>query len=186
MCLTRSASLLWAWLLFAAAVLGALLMPTAAQADPQGRLLYEMVVTSPDSRSQGWHGVLYDAAGNTVQAQSGQSVTTPLGDFVSVACGTPWDACGMIRVDMAEWMKTHPANTPAVGVSNAWLYRMYVSDETSADPLWRSTLLHAGTEVPPDSAPINTPMGPFRTGGPNAVGWARAGWFPVSWQPPSA
>lgn len=182
--LTRSAGVRRAWLVFAAAVFGTMLMPTAARADPPGRLFYEMAVTGADTRSQGWHGVLYDVNGNPVQAQSGQTVTTPLGDFVDVPCETLWAACGMMRAEMAEWMKVHPANTPVVGGSNDWLYRMYVSSENSADPQWKSTLVRAGTEIPPVSAPIDTPMGPFRTGGVNAVGWARAGWFPVSWQPP--
>jgi hypothetical protein len=177
--------LLWGWLLVSVAVLGAMLAPSAARADPPGRLLYEMAVVAADTRSQGWRGALYDTGGTPVEAQAGQRVSTPLGEFVNVQCGMLWDVCGMIRVDMMEWMKTHPTNTPTIGVSNDWVYRMYVSDETSAEPKWHSTLLHAGSEVAPDSAPIDTPMGPFRTGGPDAVGWARAGWFPVGWQPPS-
>lgn len=180
----RPANCLGAWLMFAAAALGASAMPTVARADPPGRLIYEMVVWAPDTRSQGWRGLLYDTEGNPVQAEPGQKVTTPLGDFVSVACEMLWDVCGMIRVDMAEWMKTHSTNTPSIGVSNDWDYRMYVSGETSPAPQWKSTLVHAGSEVPPDTTPVDTPMGPFRTGGPNAVGWARAGWFPVGWQPP--
>lgn len=181
----RPAKLLWTLLLLTVAVLGGLLMPSTARADPSGRLLYEMAVVAPDTRSQGWRGVLYDTGGTPLEAQGGQRVSTPLGDFVNVQCGVLWDVCGMIRVDMMEWMKTHTTNAPTIGVSNDWVYRMYVSDETSAEPQWHSTLLHAGSEVAPDATPIDTPMGPFRTGGPHAVGWARAGWFPVGWQPPS-
>ncbi len=161
-------------------------MPTAAHADPPGRLIYEMVVTAPDTRSQGWRGVLYDAVGNPVDATPEEHVTTPLGEFVNVTCGSLWDACGMIRVDMAEWMKTHPSNLPTPGQSNDWVYRMYVSGEGSNDQLWTSTLLHQGSQIPPNSTPIDTPMGPFRTGGQNSVGWARAGWFPASWREPAS
>jgi hypothetical protein len=181
----RAANLVSVWLLFAGALFGLLVMPAAAQAEPPGRLFYEIVVTAPDTRSQGWHGVLYDSDGNPVQASPEQTVTTPLGDFVNVACIQPWDACGMIRVDMAEWMKTHPTNVPTVGASNDWTYRMYVSGEAPADQVWKSALLHDGTEIAPDATPIDTPMGPFRTAGPDAIGWARAGWFPVSWQEPA-
>ncbi len=176
-------SLLRIWLLVLAAVVGASLMPFEAHADPPGRLFYEIVVTAPGSKSQGWVGVLYDAAGKPIYASpSGQPVTTALGEFVDVP-GGHWSPGGMIRTDMAEWMKTHDANE--IMDMKPWAYRLYVDGEGSDTAVWTSTLLHDGTAVPPDTNPIDTPMGQFRTAGPDATGWARAGWLPVSWLEPA-
>ena len=88
----------WRALLAIAAVVvvGASPMPTAAHADPPGRLFYEIVVTDPGTRSQGWHGVLYDADGNPIEAAPGQTVSLAgqflydVGEFVNVACENPW------------------------------------------------------------------------------------------------
>ncbi|MFN8102332.1 MAG: hypothetical protein U0Q20_12155 [Mycobacterium sp.] len=175
-------------LVVAAVVFGASLMPAAAQADPPGRLMYEIVVTAPGTKSQGWHATLFDAAGDPIEAVPGQTVTTPLGEFVSVPCVNAWDACGMIRTDMADWMKTQQANVimdPA-----PWSYRMFMAGE-GPTAVWRSVLLHDDAEIPPNpdgnpftSSEVDTPMGPFRTGSPTAYDWAVAGWFPSSWQEP--
>ncbi len=176
-------SLLRIWLLVLAAVVGASLMPFEAHADPPGRLFYEIVVTAPGSKSQGWVGVLYDAAGKPIYASpSGQPVTTALGEFVDVP-GGHWSPGGMIRTDMAEWMKTHDANVFMDGGS--WVFRVYVDAEGSGNEVWTSVLLHGDAEIPPAAIPIYTPMGPFATGGPDATGWARAGWLPVSWLEPT-
>jgi hypothetical protein len=175
-------TLTWAWLLIVAAVINASFVPAEAHADPPGRLVYDMVVTAPGTRSQGWTATLYDPAGDTIEAEPGQTVTTPLGEFVRVPCVNPWDACGMIRTDMAEWMKTHQANV--IMDSQSWVYRVYLGGEGSGSEVWTSRFLHDDAEISPDVKPIDTPMGPFRTGDPTATGWARAGWFPVSWQEP--
>jgi hypothetical protein len=171
------------WLVIAAAVIGTSLMPMAAQAIAPGRLIYEIVVTAPGSRSQGWHGVLYDTSNNPIEPAVGQTVTTALGEFVNVPCNHLWDACGMIRKDMVEWMTAHQANV--IMDSKPWLYRMYVSAEGSKSEVWTSRLLHDGAEIFPDLKPIDTPMGPFRTGAPMTIGWAHAGWFPASWHEPT-
>ena len=166
-------------LLIVAAIVNATLMRVEAHADPPGRLVYDMAVTAPGTRSQAWTAILYDPAGDPIEAEPGQTVTTPLGEFVRVPCVNPWDACGMIRSDMAEWMKTHQANV--IMDSQSWVYRVYLGGEGSGSEVWTSRLLFMTTaEISPDVKPINTPMGPFRTGGPTATGWARAGWFPVS------
>ena len=171
-----------AWLPIVAALVIALCTPVQAEADPAGRLVYDIVVSAPGTRSQGWTATLYDSAGKPIETEAGKTVTTPLGEFVRVPCVNPWDACGMIRTDMAEWMKTHQANV--VMDSQSWLYRVYLDAEGSDGEVWTSTLLHDGAEIPPGINPIDTPMGPFRTGGPTATGWAKAGWFPVSWREP--
>lgn len=173
----------WGWLVIAAAVVGAALIPVKAHADPPGRLVYEIEVGAPGTRSQGWTATLYDAVGDPMEAAAGQTLTTALGEFVSLPCGAPWDACGMVRTDMAEWMKTHQANV--IMDTHPWVYRIYVNAEGSRNEVWTSTLLHDSVEIPAGTEPVDTPMGPFRTGGPTAVGWARVGWLPVSWQEPT-
>ncbi|XTP35518.1 hypothetical protein ACORG1_04555 [Mycobacterium sp. TJFP1] len=177
------------WMIIAAAALGATLMPAAAHAVPPGRLIYEIDVTAPGTRSQGWQATLYDPAGDPIDAVPGEAVATPLGEFVGFPCDYPWDACGMIRTDMAEWMKTQQANV--IMDSGSWSYHVYVDGEGSDREVWTSTLLHDGAEISPDpdgnpltGAQIDTPMGPFRTGTPTATDWARAGWLPSSWLEP--
>ena len=173
--------LLRMWLFVVAAVVGASLTPTQAHADPPGRLFYEIVVIVPGTRSQAWEATLYDAAGKPIQAPpTGQTVKTPIGEFVNVP-GDQWHPGGMVRADMAKWMKTHDANV--IMDMKPWAYRLYVDGEGSDTEVWTSTLLHDNTEIPPATNPIDTPMGPFRTAGPEATGWARAGWLPVSWLP---
>ena len=179
MCPSVRQSLLLTWLLVIAAVVGASLMPVEAHADPPGRLFYEIVVIAPGTRSQGWEATLHDAAGEPIQAPpTGQTVKTPLGEFLNVPCG-PWRPCGMIRTDMAEWMKTNSAFE--IMDMKPWAYRLYVDAEDTGSAVWTSRLLHDDTEIPPATSPIDTPMGPFRTADPTASGWKRAGWLPVSW-----
>lgn len=168
--------------IFGAVLLASTQTPPANAVAP-GRLFYEIAVSAPGTRSQGWQGVLYDAGGNPVDAPAGQTITTALGVFIKVPCVHLWDACGMIRTDMAEWMKTHQANI--IVDAKPWLYRMYVSAEGSRSEVWRSRLLHDGQEIFPLEDAVETPMGPFRTGGPMASGWAQAGWFPSSWHEPT-
>ncbi len=170
------------WLLVVAAVVGATLMPVEAHADPPGRLVYEIVVYAPGTKSQEWTATLFDPSGNPIATPAGHTVTTPLGEFVNVAYNL-FQPSGMIRTDMAEWMKTHNANE--IMDMKPWAYRLYVDGEGSDTAVWTSTLLHDGTAVPPDTNPIDTPMGQFRTAGPDATGWARAGWLPVSWLEPA-
>ncbi|WP_139360525.1 hypothetical protein [Mycobacterium sp. D16R24] len=175
------------WGVITVAALGVSLMPLAAQADVFGRLFYEIVVTTPGTKSQGWHGVLYDGIGKPIESVPGQAVTMPVGQFVSeigefvnVACNAPWDACGMIRTDMAESMKTHQANV--IMDSNPWLYRVYVEAEGTENELWTGILLHGGIGIAPAIKPIDTPMGQFHSGNTAATSWPREGWFPVSWR----
>jgi len=170
------------WLLVVAAVVGASLIPADAYADPPGRLVYEIVVHAPGTKSQEWTATLFDPSGNPIETPADQTVTTPLGEFVNVPYNV-FQPTGMIRTDMAEWMKTHNANE--IMDMKPWTYRVYVDGEGSDTAVWTSTLLHDGTAVPPDTNPIDTPMGQFRTAGPDATGWARAGWLPVSWLEPA-
>ena len=73
-------------------------MGDTARAETSDRLVYEIVVTEPGTRSQGWHGVLYDPAGNPIVATPGETVTMPIGEFIDVPCSAPWDICGVIRM----------------------------------------------------------------------------------------
>jgi hypothetical protein len=121
------------------------LIPVAARAETSDRLVYEIVVTEPGTRSQGWHGVLYDPAGNPIVATPGETVTTPIGEFIDVPCSARWDICGMIRADMVD------QRTNDIIDSKPWLYRIYVDAEGSRSELWTGILLHDGMEIPPNS-----------------------------------
>ena len=157
------------------------------------RLVYQIEVTAPGSRSQGWHGTLYGRNGDAITIPPGETVTTPIGTFASVACTLPFRPCGMIRTDMIAWMKTHNGNV--IMDSKSWAYRLYVTAEGTRSEGWRGELLHGGSAVdaPPGSsgrllkpirAPsesLTTPMGPF-SWQESHVPWGRHGWFPVSWK----
>lgn len=155
------------------------LVPMSTPAAHVGRLYYDIVVRLPGTRSQGWTATLYGRGGAPVTAPAGQPVTTALGDFVDVPCGVPWEDCGMVRTDMLRWMKTHDAHV--FMDMKPWTYRLYVDAEGTESEVWTSVLLHDGAEIPPAADPVQTPMGLFGTAGAGAVGWARAGWLPVSW-----
>lgn len=167
--------------LVATAVLAILLWPAAARSDTPGRLFYEIIVTDSGSRSQGWHGVLYDSAGSPIVAAPGQTVPTSVGEFLNVPCENPWDACGMIRTDMADWMKVNQANTQID--TQPWSYRLYVYALGSKSESWTGVLLHGGAEMYLGSTIVDTPMGPFSPSGLSNIGWHSTGWTPAGWQP---
>jgi hypothetical protein len=73
MCSSLLQHLTRTWLVITAAVLVASLRQAAAQADPPGRLNYEMVVIVPVTRSQGWRATLYDAAADPIEAAPGRT-----------------------------------------------------------------------------------------------------------------
>ena len=91
------------------------------------RLVYEIVVTAPGTRSQGWHGTIYDSTGKPVSIEPGQRFETAVGTFESVACPHLWSMCGMIHTDMLAWMKTHDANV--IMGREPWAYRLFVLRE---------------------------------------------------------
>lgn len=146
-----------------------------------GRLFYEMVVTNAGTRSQGWHGILYDADGRSVAANPGVPVETSIGVFEAHACLQPWTPCGFIRAGSL------PQSPPPSAVLNdpvGWGFRLFVSAEGTRSEGWRGELRH-GTEVVPaiaGSAPVNTQMGRFVSLGSGDHLWGWHGWSPEAWQ----
>jgi len=145
------------------------------------RLVYQIDVTDPGMRSQGWHGTLYDKNGNAVAVEPGKTVHTAIGDFVGVAkailLSEPY---GMIHVDQAAWMKGNAGNV-LMG-TEPWSYRLFVAREGSKSEGWRGELLHGHGIIgqPSDDKPQPAPMGPYRWLKGKEL-WQPKGWFHVSW-----
>jgi hypothetical protein len=144
------------------------------------RLAYQIDVTDPGSRSQGWHGTLYDKNGQAVQVAPGKTVHTNIGDFVSVAKADPWVPYGMIHVDQVAWMKTNNGNV--IIDNQPWSYRLFVAQEGTKSEGWRGELLHGHGIIgqPSDAKPLATPMGPYQWLSGKEP-WQPKGWFHVSW-----
>lgn len=149
------------------------IVPVAAAEEP-GRLAYEIVVTNPGTRSQGWTGTLYGVEGAAMVVDPGKTVETPVGTFVSVACRELWVPCGMIEQRMAG----NPPN--AILDGEDWSYRLYVGAEGSKSEAWTGQIVHAGALVDQGSGKADTPMGPF-VWIDSPYAWGEHGWFPVSW-----
>jgi hypothetical protein len=154
----------------------AMIVPVTA-ADEPGRLAYEIIVTNPGTRSQGWTGTLYGTDGAAMVVDPGKTVETPVGTFVSVACRELWVPCGMIEQRMADWMKTNPGN--AILDGEDWSYRLYVGAEGSKSEAWTGQIVHAGTLVDRGSGKTDTPMGPF-VWVDSPYAWGEHGWLPMS------
>ena len=146
-----------------------------------GRLVYQIEVTNPGTKSQGWRGTLYDQSGTPMEIAASATVETGAGTFVSVACTPlPWYPCGMIHAHMVAWMKQHNGNVPMDGED--WAYRLYVTAEGTRSEGWRGELLHGGGTVPAqaDGKPMQTPLGPFLWLESPTL-WGDHGWFHVAW-----
>jgi hypothetical protein len=160
--------------------------PAQPMAGAAPHLVYDIIVTQPGTRSQGWHGLLYgddtalDAQSETALAvPAGWRVITPLGTFVSVACLHAWSACGMIREDMAAWLATGPTFNTLGG--EAWVFRVIRVIGPDGAEQWQGQLLRDGAAVLPTESPVATPMGPFIVGGQPVTGAVWSGWAPESW-----
>jgi hypothetical protein len=144
--------------------------------DDETRLLYEIRVTAPGTRSQGWRGVLYDSGGAAVALRDGQRLDTPAGTFVGVRCQHLWSTCGAIHEDMLRWMERHDHNI--IMGRDGWTYRLYArgyyGDRLTGE------LLRNGRAVA--GAVMETPMGPYRWTDDRTRASGRHGWFHVSWR----
>lgn len=148
------------------------------QPEDDARLLYEMELTAPGTRSQGWRGVLYGRNGFPVQLQHGQRADTPAGRFVGVRCEHPWSACGAIHEDMLAWMRTHEHNIQ-MG-RERWSYRL-TARGFYGDRL-EGVLLRDGRSVA-EAREARTPFGPFRwIDGRRGLTADRHGWFHRAWR----
>ena len=164
--------------ILAAALLAAcitIIAPPGAP-DDDARLLYQIEVSSPGTRSQGWRGVLYDRNGMPIALAPGARVDTPAGRFVGVACPHAWSTCGAIEERMLAWMERHEHN---INMRQRWTYRIhargYYGDRLEGELLRDGVRVEAGREV-------MTPMGPYRwRDGSRAPSAQRRGWWHVAW-----
>lgn len=144
------------------------------------RLVYDITVTGPGTKSQGWRGTLFDKNGEPMQVEPGKTVTTNVGEFISVAQKTLWDPYGMIHVDMVRWMKAENGNV--IMDSEPWQYRLYVAQEGSQSEGWRGELRHSRGIITGTAGaePVKTPMGPHAwVENEQLFDWH--GWIHVSW-----
>lgn len=146
-----------------------------------GRLLYEIVVQAPGSRSQGWRGILYDPQGAPITLRPGESIDTNLGTFVGIECRRLWDVCGAVHQDTLDWMHEHSANV-ILGAEPSF-YRVFVDAECTRSEAWRGELRRDGQIIAPAPDELQTPMGPF-VAKSSAFAFGQHGWFPVSWPEP--
>lgn len=144
----------------------------SAEKRPVGKeqLTYEVVVTNPGTKSQGWHGILYDDNGQVVQVEAGKTVNTDIGELVGVAPvdGQPWKPYGAV-----------PA-TPGmenINQPDAWAYKLYKTGLGSRCPSWRGDLLRGAIVVKPHAGgeEVKTSLGPFIWLG-TSHGWAHKSW----------
>jgi hypothetical protein len=148
---------------------------------PEGRLFYEMIETSPGSKSQGWHGVLYGKDGKPVELVPGKSFDTaketgslPCGKFVGVKHGYAWDPYGAIPEVL---ITAHGAENHIM--REKWTYRLYVSAEGTRHAATLGELRLEGRIVDhdPGHQEIMTAMGPF-VWKANAQPFGPHGWYP--------
>jgi hypothetical protein len=142
------------------------------------KLVYEIVVTAPGTRSQGWKGTVYDLSGKPLEIAVGETVKTRFGEFKSVACTHIWSTCGLIRTEMVQWMKTHNANE--IMDAQPWRYQLYVIAPNSKSEGYEGVLVHGPNEIGIEVPTVETPMGLFVSKGRSHL-WDRGGWYHMSW-----
>jgi len=159
-------------------VLGA---PGTLQAqEVDGRLIHQLAVTQPGTRSQGWFGTIYDSAGAAIVAEPGAIVETPVGSFENLPSPTMWSQCGFIRVGMLP--VTPMSGFAALTEDQAWVYRLYVHAEGSRSEGLTGVLEQGGMQVfPGGMRRVETPLGVFIAVDNGGVLWGESGWFPESW-----
>lgn len=146
----------------------------------EGRLIYQLVVTQPGTRSQGWLGTLYDETGAAIVAAPGARVETPAGNFENLPCTYLWSQCGFIRVGMLP--VTAPSSPSALMENQAWVYRLYIHGEGSRSEGRTGVLEQGGNPVYPGGMRrVETPLGVFVAIDNGGQLWGDAGWFPETW-----
>lgn len=153
------------------------------------RLVYQIIVTAPGTRSQNWRGVLYNGSAQAIHVAAGATVRTGIGLFVGVANSVPFKPYGLIHSDTLARLKTSPGNVMID--TKQWGYRLSVSAEHTRSESWDGELTHAGAAVPQRrGATIQTPAGTFvclaRSNGAGLNGWFPAEWAQVRQQPVAA
>lgn len=143
---------------------------TTSAAQPENeRLLYEMIVTTPGSKMQGWYGVLYDDAGRVIQLKPGEQSGTPAMTLVGVAKsdGEYWKPYGAIPVGGV------PEN---IILSAAWNYKLVLTNLQSKCPSWRGELRRDGVLFQPtNGSSVTTSFGQFAWSASDH-GWVQPQW----------
>ncbi|GEM_PF-6012747 len=156
-------------------------LPDTAQAqEADGRLIYQLQVTQPGTRSQGWFGTLYDEAGAAVTAEPGATVKMPFGTFENLPCTYLWSQCGFIPAGMLPVAPM--TGFAALTEDQAWVYRLYIHGEGSRSEGMTGVLLQGGAQVfPGGMRRVETPLGVFLAIDNQGQLWGDAGWFPETW-----
>lgn len=145
-----------------------------------GRMIYQLEVTQPGTRSQGWLGTLYDENGAAIAADPGAIVETAAGPFENLPCTYLWSQCGFIRVGMLP--VAAPSSLAALTEDQAWVYRLYIHGEGSRSEGRTGVLEQGGTVVfPGGMRRVETPLGVFIAVDNGGQLWGDAGWFPETW-----
>lgn len=159
--------------------------PAAAAAPPAPapveRVLYELVVERPGSRSQGVRGILYDDAGREREPKGPDEVIhTMIGDFRYVGCAYLWSTCGYLR-DGGGFAGLGGENDPTV--SGVTRYRV-ITVSSMDDIAFRGDLLNGEERIVTDRASLETPLGVFRQADGSFAGYRWSGWLPDAWVEP--
>lgn len=170
-------------------IVGALLLacmaacsPAAAAAPPAPapveRVLYELVVERPGSRSQGVRGVLYDEAGREREPKGPDEVIhTGFGDFRYVGCAYLWSTCGYLR-DGGGFAGPGAGNDPTL--SGVTRYRVTILS-SAEDIAFRGDLLNGEAMIVAEQASLETPLGVFTQTDGVFAGLRWSGWLPEAW-----
>jgi hypothetical protein len=166
-------------LVLALVLLGAQVLFGSAPASAE-RLVYQITVTNPGTKSQGWYGTLYDQDGNVMQVETGKRIKTIAGEFESVPFVQLWIPHGMIHVDTLRWLKE--GGSDVIHDDQPWRYKLYVVGEGTRSQGFRGELLRGQDFVTPETSGehVKTPMGPFDWV-ENPHGWGSHGWIHAAW-----
>jgi len=145
---------------------------------PVERVLYELVVERPGSRSQGVRGILYDGEGRELEPKGPDDVVhTRIGDFRYLGCAYLWSTCGYLR-DAGGFAGFGSENDPTL--SGVTRYRVTTVGSMD-DIMFRGELLNGQALVVTDKASLETPLGVFRQTSGSFAGFRWSGWLPDAW-----
>ncbi len=148
------------------------------------RLFYEIVETSPGSKAQGWHGILYGKDGKPKEISPGpiafpkeKTGGFPFGKFVGVSAkpGMSWEPYGAIP----EVLITQNSVENRV-MRERWSYKIIIMLEGSRSVGTRGELQCEGKDVKPDKKKptVTIPMGKFAWEENSEISGPH-GWYPT-------
>lgn len=145
-------------------------------------LYYEESIEALGSKSEHMSGTFFDEQGRPSNPFSDMIVETPIGPFVSVAGGYPWESAGMFHQRGLETWVSPADNANPITVTT---FRVIQVDGGNGSA-FRGELLDGLDPVNPAGERAATTLGPMvRINGPyNGHPWT--GWIPLTWLPPKA